>query len=147
MAYPGRNQIYEAAIKRMVIEALEKQEQEFRNQYGEKPDKELLDYLKECASALGHSPWPREIIGGKLMLERFGTWINALERADLSAPSTPDQVRSFARIQEVTEQQIRLYRQKRGEKKVRVQRRRAKQARKKGIPDQEQDPMERSEQS
>ena len=33
MAYPGRQNIYEATIRRMVQQALEDQEQEFREQH------------------------------------------------------------------------------------------------------------------
>ena len=71
MAYPGRQNIYEATIRRMVQEALEQQEQEFREQHKEDTDQELLMYLRVCAIRLHHTPWPGEIVGGKLILERM----------------------------------------------------------------------------
>ena len=42
MPHPGRNNIYEATIKRMVNEALEAQEQEFACNRGNDSDEQLL---------------------------------------------------------------------------------------------------------
>ena len=42
MPYPGRNNIYEATIKRMVNEALEAQEQEFARNRGNDSDEQLI---------------------------------------------------------------------------------------------------------
>ena len=38
MAYPGRHNIYEAAIRRMVQQALEEQERSFREQHQKDTD-------------------------------------------------------------------------------------------------------------
>ena len=117
MPHPGRNNIYEATIKRMVNQALEAQEQEFtRNRNGDS-DEQLLDYLRFCASVLQHTPWPREMVGGSLIEQRFGTWQNALLKAKLPMPNTPDKVTGFARHQEETERQKVLYREKKAAKK------------------------------
>ena len=62
MPYPGRNNIYEATIKRMVNEALDAQEQEFAKNRGGDSDEQLLAYLQFCAELLGHTPWSREIV-------------------------------------------------------------------------------------
>lgn len=123
MAYPGRNNIYEATIKRMVNAALEAQEQEFRLIHGADTDEQLLTYLCRCAKELGHTPWLREIVGGSLIEQRFGTWQNALRNANLPAPGTPDKVSGFARIQAETQRQKEIYRQKKAEKKQRSQQR------------------------
>ena len=42
MGYPGRNNIYEAAIKRMVTQALEAQEQDFLVTHAADTDEQLL---------------------------------------------------------------------------------------------------------
>ena len=55
MAYPGRQNIYEATIRRMVQQALEQQEQEFREQHKDDTDVELLMYLRACAIRLHHT--------------------------------------------------------------------------------------------
>ena len=49
MGYPGRQNIYDAIIRRMVQEALELQEQQFRQEHGSDPDEQLLSYLRSCA--------------------------------------------------------------------------------------------------
>ena len=122
MPYPGRNNIYEATIKRMVNEALEAQEQEFAQNRGSDSDEQLLTYLQFCTQLLGHTPWPREIVGGSLIEKRFGTWQIALIKANLPKPSTPDKTSGFARYQEETQRQKELYREKKAAKKQKNQR-------------------------
>jgi len=122
MPYPGRNNIYEATIKRMVNEALEAQEQEFAQNRGSDSDEQLLAYLQFCTQLLGHTPWPREIVGGSLIEDRFGTWQTALIKAKLPKPSTPDKTSGFARYQEQTQRQKQLYREKKAAKKQKNQR-------------------------
>ena len=123
MAHPGRNNIYEATIRRMVNEAMEAQEQAFIQEHGSDTEDALLAYLRDCALRLGHTPWPREIAGGGIIEERFGTWRNALVKAKLPPPNTPDLYNSFARVQEETERQKVLYREKKAAKKERHQQR------------------------
>ena len=122
MPYPGRNNIYEATIKRMVNEALEAQEQEFAQNRGSDSDEQLLAYLQFCTQLLGHTPWPREIVGGSMIEDRFGTWQTALIKAKLPKPSTPDKTSGFARYQEQTQRQKELYREKKAAKKQKNQR-------------------------
>ena len=118
MAYPGRQNIYEAAIRRMVQEALEQQELEFRQQHGADTEEQLLAYLRSWAVRLRHTPWPGEIAGGKYIQERFGSWSRALLLARLPAPKTVNQSKSFARVQAETEKQKEIYRQRKAEKKA-----------------------------
>lgn len=131
MAYAGRNNIYEATIKRMVNQALEAQELEFRQTHASDTDEQLLTYLRRSATDLGHSPWPREITGGSYIEQRFGTWKNALFKARLPQPSTANNLSGFARIKEERTRQEIAYRQKKAEKKLRTQQRQAQQAKKK----------------
>ena len=100
MPYPGRSNIYEAPFKRMVNEALEAQEQEFAQNRGSDSDEQLLAYLQFCTQLLGHTPWPREIVGGSLIEKRFGTWQTAIVKAKLPMPTTPDKLVVFARYHE-----------------------------------------------
>ena len=131
MAYPGRQNIYEATIRRMVQQALEQQEQEFREQHKDDTDVELLMYLRACAIRLHHTPWPGEIVGGKLILERIGSWERAVMLAKLPAPRTANQQKNFARVQEETERQKEAYRKRKAEKKILAQQRIAQQGAKK----------------
>ena len=127
MGYPGRQNIYDAIIRRMVQDALELQEQQFREAHGSDTDEQLLSYLRSCAVKLNHTPWPGEILGGSLIEERFGSWERALALARLPEPHTMNQSKHFARVRLETEKQKELYRQKKAEKKILSARRRAEQ--------------------
>ena len=131
MAYPGRQNIYEATIRRMVQAALDEQEQLFRQQHEADTDAQLIAYLCSCAAQLQHTPWPGEIVGGDFIKERFGTWHQALALAKLPTPRTANQSKTFARVQEETERQKKVYRQRKAEKKMRAAQKRAQQAAKK----------------
>ena len=107
----------------MVNEALEVQEQEFACNRGNDSDEQLLSYLCFCAGILGHTPWPREIVGGSLIEKRFGTWQTAIVKAKLPMPTTPDKLVGFARYQEEEERQKAQYREKKAAKKQKAQQR------------------------
>ena len=123
MPHPGRNNIYDATIKRMVNEALEAQEQEFFRNRGNDSDEQLLAYLRFCSQLLAHTPWPREIVGGSLIEQRFGSWENALLNAHLPEPATVDKLTTFTRYKEELERQKAVYREKKAVKKLRAQQR------------------------
>ena len=123
MPHPGRNNIYEATIKRMVNEALDAQEQEFTANRGADSDEQLLSYLCFCANLLEHTPWAREIVGGSLIEQRFGSWQMAIVKAKLPLPTTPDKLTGFARYQEEEERQKIRYREKKVAKKQKAQQR------------------------
>ena len=125
MGYPGRQNIYDSTIRRMVQEALEQQEQEFLLAHETDTNEQLLDYLRTCAVKLNHTPWPEEILGGSVILARFGSWERALVLAKLPEPKTLNQSKNFVRIRQETEKQKEVYRQRKAEKKVLSAKRRA----------------------
>lgn len=129
--YAGRNNLYDSVIRRMVRQSLAQKEQDFRQSWQEQPDEALLEYLRQGAKRIGHSPHEREILGGEYLSERFGGWDNVLERAGLPQPVTPDSPQQFARIREETLIQQKHYREKKAEKRRKAQQRRAEQERKK----------------
>ena len=61
----------------MVQQALEEQEEMFREQHKSDTDAQLLQYLRAGALRLHHTPWPGEILGGSFIQERFGSWNRA----------------------------------------------------------------------
>ena len=81
MGYAGRHNIYDGAIRKMVTQAMEAQEEVFRKEHGTDTKGQLIGYLRECAGKLGHTPWPGEIVGGSVIAERFGSWEQALTEA------------------------------------------------------------------
>ena len=131
MAYPGRHNIYEATIRRMVQQSLELQEQAFSKEHEADTDQQLLMYLRTHAIRLNHSPWPGEIVGGSYIEERLGSWHRALMLAKLPEPRTPNKQKTFVRYQEEVEQQKEMYRQRKAEKKRLAQKRLVYQAAKK----------------
>lgn len=133
MPHPGRSHIYQTAINRMVNQALEAQEQEFIRNRGGDSDAQLLAYLRFCAQLLEHIPWPREIVGGSLMEERFGSWEAALTKAGLPGPTTPDKITEFARYREEVERQKQVCRDKKAAKKQRAQQRMLEQKEKQSV--------------
>lgn len=128
MGYPGRQNIYDATIRRMVQKALEEQEQAFALDHETDTDEQLLHYLRESAIRLHHTPWPGEILGGSFIQSRFGSWSHALIQARLPAPRQMSQSQNFARVQAETERQREIYRQRKLEKKKIAAQRRAEQA-------------------
>lgn len=128
MGYPGRQNIYEAIIRRMVTQAMAEQELQFRQEHESDTDVTLLSMLHEWAKENGRTPWPEEWTGGSYLAERFGTWERAVELAGLSAPIHPRRWQSFDRIRKETEHQKALYRVKKAEKKRLAQKRLAQQA-------------------
>ena len=123
MPHPGRNNIHDATIRRMVNEALDAQEQAFTANRSADSNAQLLSYLCLCASLLGHTPWPREIVGGSLIEDRFGSWETALANAKLPMPTTPNKLTGFTRYVEETERQKIVYREKKAAKKQKAQQR------------------------
>ena len=128
MGYPGRHNIYEATIRRMVTQALEAEELQFRQAHERDTDDQLLMLFRDWVSAKGYTPWPGEMAGGHYLTERFGSWERLVSLAGLEAPTHPNRQQSFQRIQEATEQQKALYRRKKAEKKQLAQKRLAAQA-------------------
>lgn len=78
---------------------LDAREAEFLREHGGNPNGQLLEYLRQCARELGHTPQPCEILGSALVLERFSDWDNALRTAGLTLPQ-----------KELTREQTGLYR-------------------------------------
>lgn len=128
MPKPTRNQIYDAVIRRMVHAAMEDQELAFAQTHGADGEEVLLGVLTGAANALGHSPWPEEFIGGRLIEQRFGSWEEALHRAGLELPSQPYRMERNLRWQEENRRQRLIYRQRKEEKKRKARERMENQA-------------------
>jgi hypothetical protein len=128
MGYPGRHNIYEATIRRMVTQALEAQEMQFRQDHALDTDAQLLDLVRDWVSVHGYTPWPLEIPGGSYMAERFGSWEALMDLAGLEPPPHPNRQQSFQRFREETDRQKAIYRRKKAEKKQLTQKRLTQQA-------------------
>ena len=129
MGYPGRHNIYEATIRRMVTQALEAQEMQFRQDHAQDTDAQLLELIRNWVFDHGYTPWPLEIPGGSYMAERFGSWEALIDQARLKPPAHPNRTQSFQRFREETERQKAIYRRKKAEKKQLSQKRLAEKRR------------------
>ena len=125
---PDRNAIYNAVISRMARESLDQKEESFVQAHVQDSDAELLEYLRKCAAELGHSPWPKEIVGWTYLTERFRDWNEMLRIADLPIPNTPNKPSSFLLVMQETEQQKLIYRQRKAEKRAKAAERRKQQS-------------------
>ena len=132
MGYAGRHNIYEATIRRMVTQALEAQEQQFRQEHEQDPDEALLNLIRDWVSVHGYTPWPGELAGGIYLTERFGSWESALAAAGLPRPRGQNKPGTFFRVKEEEARQKEIYRQHKAEKRILAEKRRSQQdARKK----------------
>lgn len=118
-----RNTIYESVINKRTTQSLQKKEHEFEELHREDSDKALSEYVLKEALRLGHSPREKEIVGWSYLISRFGSWDNVLAKASLkkSREEFSGCVNTL-RLEE-TERQKALYRERKREKKIKVQER------------------------
>lgn len=114
---------------------LNQKHRDFAEYMEEKPDEELLVYLRKCAEKLGYSPCVSEVIGGKYIALRLGNWSRALDMAGLKRAGKPPESRHTQIYKDEYKHQMHLAkmeRQRRKEEQIqeRNQRLEAAQARK-----------------
>ena len=81
----------QAAAARLQERAQEKEERSVAEVAWKKAhigdtDTQLLDYVRQCALELGHTPVKKEVLGNELIRERFGFWAATLVLAELELP-------------------------------------------------------------
>ena len=128
---PSRQDIYNSVINRMVRESLEAKHNAFAQEHAQDTDQQLIAYIRSCARKLGHAPHQKEIIGWPMITARFGTWGDALRAAKLPFPRTPNTPSQFAIMLDEIEEQKKIYREKKSQKKIQAQKRLAEQERRK----------------
>lgn len=126
---PSRQDIYNSVINRMVREALAAKHNAFAEAHQQDTEQQLAAYIRSCALQLGHTPHQKEVIGWPLITERFGTWGDALQAAKLPFPRTPNTPAQFAIMLDEIEEQKRIYREKKAQKKLQSRQRQAEQER------------------
>ena len=77
---------FENIVRKRTHTALNEKENAFVEAHAEDSNEELLEYLKKCAVKIGHTPNESELIGGKLITQRFGAWTRATDAAGLPRP-------------------------------------------------------------
>lgn len=97
----------------MVQEALEKKHQRFAQLHREDTDEELSAYIRSCARQLRHTPHPGEIYGTPMILERFGSWEQAMRISGLTPNLSKPKRSQFLIVREETAYQKLHYRENR----------------------------------
>lgn len=128
---PSRQDIYNAMINRMVRESLEAKNNAFALEHAQDTDQELIAYIRSCARQLGHVPHPKEVVGWPMIIERFGSWGDALSAAALPFPRTPNTPAQFMLVIDEIEEQKRIYRKRKSQKKLLTRQRQVECERKK----------------
>lgn len=84
-------------------------------------DEQLIAYVRQSAQELGHTPYPREIFGGAMIYERFGTWSKVLNAAGLPYPTHKVSERGCRIYRQTMKEQVRVFDKLRAEKMETVQ--------------------------
>lgn len=96
---------------------LNQRHRDFAERMEEKPDEELLVYLKACAGKLGYTPCVSEVIGGKYIALRFGSWVRAISLAGLKKPGKAPASRHTKIYKDEYKQQMHLAKMERQRRK------------------------------
>ena len=76
--YRDNRALHEKAMKENTRIAITQRNIEFTLAHQHDSLEELSCYLRQCKQELGHIPAQAEIIGGDLLVLRFGSWVEAL---------------------------------------------------------------------
>lgn len=85
----AEREIHKAEVAQKAREenkALAERDKQWAAEHENDDDEQLLEYLQDCAAALGHTPMRREVLGSTYIAERFGNWAVALTMAELPLP-------------------------------------------------------------
>lgn len=100
-----------------VKQALEEQEVQFAADHGADTDQALAGYLREFAEELGYTPTETEVTGGQYLVQRFGTWEQAVAAAGLAKPGRAKAGTDRLIYKREFERQAALFKQERQEEK------------------------------
>ena len=81
------------------VEALRQRDREYSQAHLYDTIEQHLEYIRQCAKEIGHTPQVNEVLGGQMIAQRCGGWNIAIESAGLPAPT-----------RKVPDNQTRLYR-------------------------------------
>ena len=102
-------------VEERTLAALKQMEKEFPEKHEQDSKEKLLEYVKECSQAIGHSPNQVEVIGGSYIAKRFGGWACVLQEAGLPKPGmAPALTRRYIYKKE-NKRQAKLFKQERKE--------------------------------
>ena len=83
---------FDKHVRPRVQEAIARKNKEFARTHKNDTDQQLLDYVRECAAEIKHTPQACEVIGGSFIAKRFGDWEQVVAAAKLPAPGSAPEV-------------------------------------------------------
>lgn len=116
-AYFDARQYVNDMLERNTNATLKQKDAQFAKEHAHATDDELLVYLKRCAQELGRHPHVNEVIGGKFIVARFGSWINAMGQAGLLPLSLQCKPNARSIYRKELKIQAALYRKEKRERK------------------------------
>ena len=97
----------------------------FCHEHENDSDAELLRYLIDRIHALGYAPHPAEVIGARLIIERFSSWGQAIQAAGYRFPKGTSKLKNTHLYKDEQKNQIRIYR---AERRIRLEKKAARKA-------------------
>ena len=101
---------YDTTIDKRTREALRSRIAEFELEHENDSDTELLILIRARANELGYVPYAVDCLAGHMIVQRFGSWINALRLAKLPKPRGSMRIRDSRLYQEEYRRQQKLHR-------------------------------------
>lgn len=108
-----------AELDRRTIAALQESHKAFAQENRGIDREQLLEYVRQCAEDIGHSPCSGEVIGGPYIAKRLGVgWGGVLQEAHLPPVPDPPLPRKKWRVYKLEyRRQTKLYRQEKAQRK------------------------------
>ena len=120
----GRGIAFENILRRRTEQALDQTQAAFEEKHSLDSDEALISYVRSCADSLGHAPNVCEIIGGEMILRRFGSWEEVMHRCTLGRPGPMPELRHCRIYREEKKRQLALWQR---EKKLKEARKHSRQ--------------------
>lgn len=120
-SYVNPQQWKQKKLEDMTDVAIQQKNAGFVEAHGKDTNEQLIKYVRQCAQELGHTPYPREIFGGAMIRERFGTWSKVLNAAGLPYPTHKVSDRGCRIYRQTMKEQVRVFDKLRAEKMETVQ--------------------------
>ncbi len=119
----GRGAAFENILRRRTEQALAQKQAEFAKDHSLDSDEALISYVRSCADKLGHTPNAGEIIGGDMILCRFGSWEEVICRCALGKPGPMPELSHCRIYREEKKRQLELWQAEKRQKEARKRRR------------------------
>ena len=130
---------FETMMDTRTRNAVRERRKAFETEHRDDSDEQLLRLMQERAESPGGELQSEEFLGNALVIERFGSWEQALAAAGLRSPEKVKKFRFTRLYEEEYARQLKLYRAERDAKRSARRRRAAERERRKAEERQRED--------